>query len=72
MEAPEAPREHETSRVHIAARRRCGHLAARGARAARSRAHNRQYVPETFAEPFRRYMKAIGWEEGRNIHFLFV
>jgi putative tryptophan/tyrosine transport system substrate-binding protein len=33
---------------------------------------NRQYVLETFAEPFRRYMKAIGWEEGRNIHFLFV
>jgi putative ABC transport system substrate-binding protein len=27
---------------------------------------------ETFAEPFRRYMKAIGWEEGRNIRFLFV
>ena len=29
-------------------------------------------VGETFAEPFRRYMKAIGWEEGRNIRFLFV
>jgi hypothetical protein len=28
---------------------------------------NRQDVLETFAEPFRRYMKAIGWEEGRNI-----
>jgi putative ABC transport system substrate-binding protein len=27
---------------------------------------------EIFAEPFRRYMKAIGWEEGRNIRFLFV
>ena len=27
---------------------------------------------ETFAGPFRRYMKAIGWEEGRNIRFLFV
>jgi putative tryptophan/tyrosine transport system substrate-binding protein len=27
---------------------------------------------EVFAEPFRRYMKAIGWEEGRNIRFLFV
>jgi putative tryptophan/tyrosine transport system substrate-binding protein len=27
---------------------------------------------EPFAEPFRRYMKAIGWEEGRNIRFLFV
>jgi putative tryptophan/tyrosine transport system substrate-binding protein len=27
---------------------------------------------EAFAEPFRRYMKAIGWEEGRNIRFLFV
>jgi putative ABC transport system substrate-binding protein len=27
---------------------------------------------ETFAEPFRRYMKAISWEEGRNIRFLFV
>jgi len=29
-------------------------------------------VGETFAEPFRRYMKAIGWEEGRNLRFLFV
>src|ERR1700731_5342311 len=29
-------------------------------------------VGETFAEPFRRYMKAIGWEEGRNIRFLFI
>jgi putative ABC transport system substrate-binding protein len=29
-------------------------------------------VLETFAEPFQRYMKAIGWEEGRNIRFLFV
>ncbi len=27
---------------------------------------------ETFAEPFRHYMKAIGWEEGRNIRFQFV
>jgi len=27
---------------------------------------------EPFAEPFRRYMKAIGWEEGRNIRFLFA
>jgi putative tryptophan/tyrosine transport system substrate-binding protein len=27
---------------------------------------------EPFVEPFRRYMKAIGWEEGRNIRFLFV
>ena len=27
---------------------------------------------KVFAEPFRRYMKAIGWEEGRNIRFLFV
>src|SRR5262249_10846241 len=33
---------------------------------------NRQPVVETFAEPFRRYMKAIGWEEGRNIRFLFA
>jgi putative ABC transport system substrate-binding protein len=33
---------------------------------------NRKDELETFAEPFRRYMKAIGWEEGRNIHFLFV
>jgi putative ABC transport system substrate-binding protein len=33
---------------------------------------NRKDVGETFAEPFRRYMKAIGWEEGRNIRFLFV
>ena len=27
---------------------------------------------EPFVEPFRRYMKAIGWEEGRNIRFLFA
>jgi len=33
---------------------------------------NPKDVVETFAEPFRRYMKAIGWEEGRNIRFLFV
>jgi hypothetical protein len=28
---------------------------------------NRKDVLETFAEPFRRYMKAIGWEEGRLV-----
>src|SRR6266566_997671 len=33
---------------------------------------NRKDVGETFAEPFQRYMKAIGWEEGRNVRFLFV
>jgi putative tryptophan/tyrosine transport system substrate-binding protein len=33
---------------------------------------NRRDVLETFAEPFRRYMKAIGWEEGRNVRFLFL
>jgi ABC-type uncharacterized transport system substrate-binding protein len=33
---------------------------------------NSKDILETFAEPFRRYMKAIGWEEGRNIRFLFV
>src|ERR1700730_17345543 len=33
---------------------------------------HRKDVLETFAEPFRRYMKAIGWEEGRNVRFLFV
>jgi putative ABC transport system substrate-binding protein len=27
---------------------------------------------EVFIGPFRRYMKAIGWEEGRNIRFLSV
>ena len=27
---------------------------------------------EPFVEPFRRYMKAIGWEGGRNIRFLFA
>jgi putative tryptophan/tyrosine transport system substrate-binding protein len=27
---------------------------------------------EIFVEPFRRYMKAIGWEEGRNVRFLVV
>jgi putative tryptophan/tyrosine transport system substrate-binding protein len=33
---------------------------------------NRKDVLETFAEPFRRYMKAIGWDEGRNVGFQFV
>ena len=33
---------------------------------------NPKDILETFAEPFRRYMKAIGWEQGRNIRFLFV
>jgi putative ABC transport system substrate-binding protein len=27
---------------------------------------------ETFAEPFRRDMKELGWEEGRNVRFEFV
>jgi putative ABC transport system substrate-binding protein len=27
---------------------------------------------EAFAEPFRRYMKAAGWEEGRNVRYDFV
>jgi putative ABC transport system substrate-binding protein len=27
---------------------------------------------DIFAEPFRRYMKELGWEEGRNIRFEFV
>jgi hypothetical protein len=33
---------------------------------------NPKDVAEFFAEPFRRYMKAIGWDEGRNIRFLFA
>ena len=33
---------------------------------------NPKDITETFAQPFRRYMRAIGWEEGRNIRFLFV
>src|SRR6266851_2989369 len=33
---------------------------------------NPKDIAEFFAEPFRRYMKAVGWEEGRNIRFLFV
>jgi putative ABC transport system substrate-binding protein len=33
---------------------------------------NPKDIAENFAQPFRRYMKAIGWEEGRNIRFLFV
>src|SRR6266446_3007858 len=33
---------------------------------------NPKDIAEFFAEPFRRYMKAIGWEEGRNIAFRFV
>src|SRR5262245_65660362 len=27
---------------------------------------------EVFAEPFRRYMQAAGWEEGRNVRYDFV
>jgi putative ABC transport system substrate-binding protein len=27
---------------------------------------------DQFVEPFRRYMRAIGWEDGRNVRFLFV
>ena len=27
---------------------------------------------EPFAEPFRRYMQAAGWEEGRNVRYHFV
>src|SRR5262245_63955307 len=27
---------------------------------------------DQFAQPFRRYMRAIGWEDGRNVRFLFV
>jgi putative tryptophan/tyrosine transport system substrate-binding protein len=33
---------------------------------------NPRDVLEVFAEPFRRYMRAIGWEEGRNVRFHFV
>jgi hypothetical protein len=33
---------------------------------------NPKDVAEFFAEPFRRYMKAIGWDEGRNMRFLFA
>ena len=27
---------------------------------------------EQFEEPFRRYMKELGWEEGRNVRFQFL
>jgi putative ABC transport system substrate-binding protein len=33
---------------------------------------NSKNFGETFAEPFRRYMKALGWDEGRNIHYRFA
>jgi putative ABC transport system substrate-binding protein len=33
---------------------------------------NPENINETFAEPFRRYMKALGWDEGRNIRYQFV
>ena len=33
---------------------------------------NPKDITETFAQPFRRYMRAAGWEEGRNIRFLFL
>lgn len=33
---------------------------------------NPKGINEIFADPFRRYMKALGWEEGRNIRYQFV
>ena len=33
---------------------------------------NAKDVSEAFAEPFPRYMKELGWEEGRNISFQFL
>ena len=33
---------------------------------------NPKNITEIFAEPFRRYMKALGWDEGRNIRYRFV
>jgi putative tryptophan/tyrosine transport system substrate-binding protein len=33
---------------------------------------NAKDVSEAFAEPFPRYMKELGWEEGRNITFQFL
>src|SRR5580704_10096497 len=33
---------------------------------------NPKDINENFAEPFDLYMKTVGWEEGRNIRFLFV
>jgi ABC-type uncharacterized transport system substrate-binding protein len=33
---------------------------------------NPKNLNEIFAEPFRRYMKALGWDEGRNVRYQFV
>jgi putative ABC transport system substrate-binding protein len=33
---------------------------------------NPKNINETFAEPFRRYMKALGWDEGRNVRYRFL
>jgi putative tryptophan/tyrosine transport system substrate-binding protein len=33
---------------------------------------NPKDVNETFVEPFQRYMKDLGWEEGRNVRFQFL
>jgi putative ABC transport system substrate-binding protein len=33
---------------------------------------NSKDVNETFTEPFQRYMKELGWEEGRNVRFQFL
>ena len=33
---------------------------------------NSRDVNEAFEEPFRRYMKELGWEEGRNVRFQFL
>jgi hypothetical protein len=63
----------QATRVHHAARRRGGRVAARGALQSRLSAvgvlrPNPRDVNEVFVEPFRRHMKAAGWEDRRNIH----
>jgi hypothetical protein len=32
----------------------------------------KEIAEEIFTKPFLRYMKAIGWEQGRNVRFLFA
>src|SRR5215469_7314562 len=71
------PVSKKTPRVHHASRWHGSLLVARGESPARAPAVVGVLRPsakdaEPFVEPFRRYMKAIGWEEGRNIRFLFA
>src|SRR5262245_2890418 len=76
--AADAIQSIEAARLHHAARPRgaaAWPLAARAQQAAMPVVGILRPTPkdvDQFVEPFRRYMRAIGWEDGRNVRFLFV